>query len=282
MNFNTINGIQIAGNIYAHIQNEIQSLHIQPSLVAVLVGNNPASLRYIEQKKKWAETVGIQFTLKHFEIDISQKELEAEIHKINTHPDIHGCIVQLPLPNHIDSLSIISTLSPKKDVDGFHPENQGKTVIGDDSGMIPCTPAGIMHIFADQNISLSGKKVAILGRSNIVGKPLTNLLINAGATVVSCNSQTPDITLYTKDADIIVLATGNPGLLRADMISKEAIIIDVGFSVINGKICGDADFENISKNGNLITPVPGGVGPLTVAFLMKNTLEASKKLAEEK
>jgi len=271
-----IDGKQIAQDIYKDLATKVSEWEWTPKLAAVLVGNNPASLKYIDQKRKNAEKVGIDFELIHVAENISQEDLLQVLNDLNTDADVSGYIVQLPLPQHIDTSLVIESISPEKDVDGFHPVNQGKGIIGDDSGFIPCTPAGVMHILHTLSINLAGKEVSVIGKSNIVGKPLVNLLMNAGATVTSCNSKTKDLKKHTSQADIVILAAGVPKMLTADMISHNTIVIDVGFSIIDGKIYGDADFESIEKNGNLITPVPGGVGRLTVAMLLSNTFKAYK------
>ncbi|MCP4522799.1 MAG: bifunctional 5,10-methylenetetrahydrofolate dehydrogenase/5,10-methenyltetrahydrofolate cyclohydrolase [Candidatus Gracilibacteria bacterium] len=269
-----IDGKKMALELYNTLQEDIRSQNIIPQLGVVLVGNNPSSLRYVEQKKKWADFVGINIHIYNMKQNVTQIELEKKIEEINQNNKIDGYIVQLPLPRHINEKKIINLIDPKKDVDGFHPENIGKLMIGDTSGFISCTPAGIVHIINTLNIELPGKHVSIVGRSNIVGKPLAALLINAGATVTVCNSKTPNIKNFTSTSDIVIMATGQPNLLRLDMVRIGTTIIDVGFTVIDGKIYGDADYEIIEKTGSCITPVPGGVGPLTVAMLMKNTFKA--------
>lgn len=269
-----IDGKKIAKDEYELLKEEIKSMQEKPSLHALLVWNNPSSLRYIRQKKKWADYIWIDFFLYHFEEDWEEKVLLEKIESLNNNKKVSGIICQLPLPEKIDTKKVIDSIHPLKDVDGFTNINMGKIVIGDDSWLVPCTPAGVMHIFEKEKIDLKGKKVVIIGRSNIVGKPLVNICINKQATVSCCNSQTKDIKEYTKDADIVILATGNPWLLSLDMINDATIVIDVWFTVEDGKIYGDACFEEIEKNGNKITPVPGWVGALTVLFLMKNTLKA--------
>ena len=249
----------------------------QPSLWVILVWDNPESLRYIGQKRKWAETLGISFELFLLDKQTSENAVLEQINQLNNNSDIDGFMVQTPLPKHIDTQKILNAIDPKKDVDGFHPENQWKIMIGDHSGLVPCTPAGVMYIFKSENISLAGKIVTIIGRSNIVWKPLVNLCINAGATVIACNSHTQNLSEHTKKSDIIILATGVPGLLSIEMVSDQAVIIDVWFSVIDGKIYGDACYQELLNNGNTITPVPGWVGPLTVAMLMKNTLQSAQQ-----
>lgn len=266
-----LDGKKIAGKLYKELRSSLASLEGTPKLWAILVGNNSESLRYIGQKKRFAQKIGMDFELKTLPVTLSWEELENVVDEFNARKDISGYIVQLPLPAHIDAQKIINRINPSKDVDGFHPLNQGKVLLGQDSGFVPCTPAGILYILEKYNISLAGKKIVILGRSAIVGKPLAALCINSWATVTSCNALTPDISLYTQTADIVICATGKKHILKASMISPQAIVIDVGFSVIDEKIYGDADYENILLQGNSITPVPGGVGPMTVAMLLQNT-----------
>lgn len=217
------------------------------------------------------------FSLFQFPESISQQQLEAEILKLNSDSSISGYIVQLPLPNHISSSEIIKKIHPAKDVDGFHPINQGKLMIWDTTGFVPCTPAWVMEILKKYNIQLKGKKVVVIGRSNIVGKPVALLCINAGATVISCNSHTPDISHYTRDADIIISATGQAWIIKASMISPLCVVMDVWFSIVDGKITWDASYAEILKQWNTITPVPGWVGPMTVAMLLTNTIKAHKQ-----
>ncbi|MCD5380572.1 bifunctional 5,10-methylenetetrahydrofolate dehydrogenase/5,10-methenyltetrahydrofolate cyclohydrolase [Candidatus Gracilibacteria bacterium] len=281
-----INGGKIAKKMYEKLREDVSQIKgDKPTLGAILVGDNSASLRYIKQKRKWAKFVGMNFELKQFEENISEKKLLQFIESWNNDENISGYIIQLPLPEHINSTKILRTVSPEKDVDGFHPENQGKVLLGDESGFAPCTPHGVMEIFEELGSlltspqgrgikGLQGKEVVVIGKSNIVGKPLVAMLMNAGATVITCNSKTPDINKFTKSADIVICAAGVPGLLKLENISKDTIVIDVGFTIIDGKIYGDAEFEAIHENGNFITPVPGGVGRLTVANLLKNTFKA--------
>lgn len=271
-----INGKDIAGKIYEDLKNMVTKSTQKYCLVAVLVWDNSASLRYIAQKKKWAEYVGINFRLDQFDENISQTELLKHIDALNNDANITGYIVQLPLPDHIDPTPIINAIDPKKDVDGFHPQNQGKIMIWDDSGLVCCTPAGVMDMLKSIDFDLDWKIATVVGKSNIVGKPLANLLMNAWATVVSCDSKTPDISVYTKQSDLIIMAAGVPWLLKADMVNPWATIIDVGFTIQNGKVYWDADFENLESKVAAITPVPGWVGALTVANLMKNIIKAGQ------
>lgn len=264
-----LNGKLIAEQIFSELLEQIAKLPKPPKLAVVLVGDNPASLSYIRQKRKAAERLGMDFELFSFEASISEQELVAAIQRLNTNPDITGFIVQLPLPAHINTNAIIAAIDPRKDVDGFTAENIGQLFLGT-TDLISCTPRGVMELLARSNIDVRGKSVTIIGRSNIVGKPLSLLMINAGATVTVCNSQTKNIRHSTLAADIVVVATGQPKLLTLDMVKPGTVVIDVGFSVVDGKISGDTDYEAIEPTC-LITPVPGGVGPMTVAMLMKNT-----------
>ncbi len=272
---------KIAWEIYEDLTKKIQNIKTKPCLWAVLVWENAASLRYIAQKRKFAQQIWMDFQLFQFPISISQENLIEEIQSLNNNSEVSGYIVQLPLPSHINPNDIISEISPEKDVDWFHPVNIWKITIWDTGWFAPCTPAWIMKIFKYYNISLSWKHVVILGRSNIVWKPLALMCINAGATVTSCNSKTPQVSDFTQKADIIVCATGQKHILTADMTDEKTVIIDVWFSLEDGKIYGDADFENISRQGNAITPVPGGVGPMTVAMLLSNTYLAHERSSKK-
>ncbi len=267
---------QVAWEIYEKLKNEITLLEKKPKLWAVLVWNNPSSVRYINQKQKWAQYVWIDFELFKFDENITEIELLEVINKLNNDENISWFIVQLPLPKHINEKNVINSINPKKDVDWFHPENQWKTVIWDSSWFAPCTPAGMIELLKYYKIDVVWKNIVIIWRSNIVGKPIANLLINLGATVTVCNSKTKDITFFTKNADIVITAMWSPKFLTVDKINKETIVIDVWFTVIDDKIYWDCDFENILKNWNMITPVPGWVWALTVACLMQNTLSSHK------
>ncbi len=271
-----LNGKKIAREIYENLREQVAKMTKKPKLGIILVGENPASLRYVGQKKKWANFVGIDFHLEQMPESISEQQVLSKIQEFNADESMSGFMVQLPLPKHINEEKIINAISPLKDVDGFHPENLGKIMIGDNSGFVPCTPFWIMKLLEFENIALSWKNICIIGRSNIVGKPIANLMINAWATVTVCNSRTKNLEFFTKSADIIVVATGVPHLLKAKMLQEKTIIIDVGFTVVDGKIYGDADFENIKKEWHKITPVPGWVWAMTVAMLMTNVVKSSK------
>lgn len=248
----------------------------QAGLAVVIVGNNPASQVYVRNKMKACENVG--FYSENIELDenISEKELLQEIDKLNKNDRINGILVQLPLPSHINELKIIDSISPKKDVDGFHVANIGKMVIGDETGFLSCTPYGIMQLLEEYKIEIAGKDAVIIGRSNIVGKPMALMLIQKGATVQVCNSRTKDLRKKLNDADIIIVAAGVPKLLKKEDVKEGAVVIDVGINRVDGKICGDVDYEEVAERASYITPVPGGVGPMTIASLIKNTFKSYK------
>lgn len=248
----------------------------QVGLAVVIVGNNPASQVYVRNKMKACENVG--FYSENIELDenISEKELLQEIDKLNKNDRINGILVQLPLPSHINELKIIDSISPEKDVDGFHVANIGKMVIGDETGFLSCTPYGIMQLLEEYKIEIAGKDAVIIGRSNIVGKPMALMLIQKGATVQVCNSRTKDLRKKLNDADIIIVAAGVPKLLKKEDVKEGAVVIDVGINRVDGKICGDVDYEEVAEKTSYITPVPGGVGPMTIASLIKNTFKSYK------
>ena len=248
----------------------------QAGLAVVIVGNNPASQVYVRNKMKACENVG--FYSENIELDenISEEELLQEINKLNKNDRINGILVQLPLPSHINELKIIDRISPEKDVDGFHVANIGKVVIGDETGFLSCTPYGIMQLLEEYKIEIAGKDAVIIGRSNIVGKPMALMLIQKGATVQVCNSRTKDLRKKLNDADIIIVAAGVPKLLKKEDVKEGAVVIDVGINRIDGKICGDVDYEEVLEKASYITPVPGGVGPMTIASLIKNTFKSYK------
>jgi len=245
-------------------------------LAVVIVGNNPASQVYVKNKIRACEDVG--FYSENIELDenISEKELLQEIDKLNKNDRINGILVQLPLPAHINELKIIDSISPEKDVDGFHVSNIGKMVIGDETGFLSCTPYGIMQLLEEYKIEISGKDAVIIGRSNIVGKPMALMLIQKGATVQVCNSNTKDLRKKLNKADIIIVAAGVPKLLKKEDVKEGTVVIDVGINRVDGKICGDVDYEEVAEKTSYITPVPGGVGPMTIASLIKNTFKSYK------
>ena len=245
-------------------------------LAVVIVGNNPASQVYVKNKIRACENVG--FYSENIELDenINEKELLQEIDKLNKNDRINGILVQLPLPAHINELKIIDSISPEKDVDGFHVSNIGKRVIGDETGFLSCTPYGIMQLLEEYKIEIAGKDAVIIGRSNIVGKPMALMLIQKGATVQVCNSNTKDLRKKLNKADIIIVAAGVPKLLKKEDVKEGTVVIDVGINRVDGKICGDVDYEEVAEKTSYITPVPGGVGPMTIASLIKNTFKSYK------
>lgn len=265
---------KIASILYEELRREISKLNRKPTLWVILVWDNASSLRYINQKKKSAEDLWINFELIKLSSNINEVTLLSMVEKLNNDDTISWFMIQAPLPDHIDFNKIMCSIKPEKDVDWFHPENQWKVLIWDNSGMVPCTPAWIIKIIASLEIELEWKIVTVIWRSNIVWKPIAALLINKWATVIVCNSKTKSISNYTQISDIVISATWKPGILSLDMINSNTVVIDVWFTVIWDKIFWDADFENINLVWNKITPVPWWVGSLTVAMLMNNTLKA--------
>lgn len=245
-----------------------------PGLAVIILGNNAASKIYVKSKIRACEKTGILSSEIILDENISEEELINEIEKLNNDENINGILVQLPLPPHINEKKICEAISVKKDVDGFKAENLGKIMLGDDDGFISCTPQGIIYLIDQLNMDLHGKNVVVVGRSNIVGKPVASLLINKGATTTVCNSKTKDLAGILKKADIIVIAIGKAKFLTKDMVKEGAVVIDVGINRVDGKICGDVDYENVKDIVSHITPVPGGVGPMTIAMLLKNTVKA--------
>ena len=276
-----IDGKKIAKDLRQNLKNEIQNLknNVKPYLVVILIGNNTASKIYVKNKEKSASEVGIKSKVIELEANISEKDLIKKIEYLNLNINVHGILVQLPLPKHIDERKIISKINPIKDVDGFHPVNVGNLSSGNDA-MIPCTPLGCYLLLKNTIQNLSGKNVVIIGRSNINGKPMAQLLLKENCTVTVTHSKTKNIEKICKHADIIVVAVGKPKMINKNWVNKNSVVIDVGINRIeeNGskKIVGDADFENIKNEVFAITPVPGGVGPMTIACLLKNTLKAYK------
>ena len=250
---------------------------IIPKLAVIMVGDNPASKVYVKNKSKACEEVGIEYEEFLLDESTTQKELIELINKLNERKDVTGILLQSPIPNHLDINEAFRTISPDKDVDGFHPVNVGKLTLGQDT-FVSCTPYGVIKMFEEYNIDLEGKNLVIIGRSNIVGKPLIQCCLNKNATVTVCHSRTKDLAEHTKKADIVIVAIGKAKFLTADMVKEGAVIIDVGINRgEDGKLCGDVDFENVSKKASYITPVPGGVGPMTIAMLMNNVIKAAKE-----
>ncbi len=248
-----------------------------PGLAVIIVGDNQASRVYVNNKKKSCAELGIYSEEYALPEATTEKELLELVEKLNTKSDIHGILVQLPLPRHIDEKTILNAISPDKDVDAFHPVNVGKIMIGD-FDYLPCTPAGIMELIAESGIDLEGKQCVVIGRSNIVGKPMSMLLLHKNATVTICHSRTKNLKEVCKTADVLVVAIGRCKMIDADYVKEGAVVIDVGMNRDeNGKLCGDVDFDSVAPYTSAITPVPGGVGPMTIVTLMKNTVTAAKK-----
>ena len=272
-----LDGKAFAEKITSQIKEELKNSPRKPSLAVVIVGNNPASQIYVRNKAQKAEELGIKSMVVEFSEDISQSWLETEIENLAKNADIDAILLQLPLPNGLDAKKIIEKIPPQKDVDGFHPYNLGKLLSGDIPYAVPCTPLGVMELLKEYNIDVAGKNVVIMGRSNIVGKPLAVLMTKANATVTLCHSKTQNLKEITKNADILVSAVGKPQFIKADDVKDGAIVIDVGINRLeDGKIAGDVDFESVKEKASYITPVPKGIGPVTIAMLMKNTVKLSK------
>ncbi len=276
-----IDGKSLASKIQSQITQDViklkESKNITPGLAVILVGDDAASHSYVKMKAKACKDVGFYSIVHEMPSSISQEEIIATISMMNQNPRIDGILVQLPLPKHIDTTKIIEVIDPKKDVDGFHPYNVGRMMTGLES-FVACTPLGVMKLFEEYNINLQGKDVCVVGASNIVGKPMANLLVNANATVTVTHIYTKDLASHTKNADIVIVGTGVQGLIKEDMVKEGAVVIDIGFNRLeNGSIVGDVDFANVSKKCSYITPVPGGVGPMTIAMLLSNTFDAAQK-----
>lgn len=254
----------------------LKSKGIIPKLAVIMVGDNPASKVYVKNKSKACEEVGIEYEEFLLDENTTQKDLISLIEQLNEREDVTGILLQSPIPAHLDINEAFRTISPKKDVDGFHPVSVGKLTLGQDT-FVSCTPYGVIKMFEEYNIDLEGKNVVIIGRSNIVGKPLIQCCLNKNATVTVCHSRTKNLAEHTKRADIVIVAIGKAKFLKEDMVKDGAVVIDVGINRgEDGKLCGDVDFENVSQKASYITPVPGGVGPMTIAMLMNNVIKAAK------
>ena len=284
-----ISGTEIAKEIREELKQEIAELkakhNLVPGLVTVLVGEDPASQVYVGSKVKTCEALGVYSERHDLPVDTSEADLLALIDKLNKDPRIHGILVQLPLPKHINETNVLFAINPKKDVDGFHPVNVGKLMIGEPD-YLPCTPHGIQQLLIRSGVEIEGAEVVVVGRSNIVGKPIANILLQkqkgANATVTVCHTRTRDISFHTKRADILIVAAGRPKAITADMVKEGVVVIDVGVNRIgmseSGKaiLAGDVDFEAVKEKAKAISPVPGGVGPMTITMLMLNTVRAAK------
>ena len=283
-----LSGLDTAAKVYESFNDRIKVLStkgVVPGLCVVLVGEDPASQIYVRTKSKKLKSIGLVSETIHLDADVTEQKLLSIIEDLNANSKFHGILVQMPLPEHINSQNIINSINPAKDVDGFHPENVGWLSIGKPR-FIPCTPKGIMRIFSHYNIDLTGKDIVVIGRSNIVGRPMSILVSsnNANGTCTICHSRTKNINDYSRNADIIISAIGVPNFLTSEMIKEDSIIIDVGINRIDSdnekgyKIVGDADYDSVFDKVSKITPVPGGVGPMTIAMLVENTIEAAENI----
>ena len=252
---------------------------VQPCLVVILVGDNPASAVYVRNKVAGCEKAGFRSLKFEYPADVAPEQVLDKIAELNADPTVHGILVQLPLPRQFDEDKVLEAISPEKDVDGFHAKNFGLLLQGRKS-FYPCTPWGVMKMFESEGVALKGKEAVVIGRSNIVGKPMAIMLLSQGATVTICHSQTADLAFHTKRADILVVAVGKAKFVTGDMIKPGAVVIDVGMNRDeHGKLCGDVDFDSAREVASLITPVPGGVGPMTITMLLANTLESARRVA---
>ncbi len=286
-----IDGVAVAKAVRADVARdtaELRARGIVPGLTVVIVGEDPASVTYVRSKEKASVEAGMRGETLRLPASVSQAELEALIDRLNADPQVHGILVQSPLPKHIDANTVVRRIAPAKDVDGFHPVNVGKLLIGEKDGFAPCTPAGVQELLVRYGVETSGKDVVIIGRSNIVGKPMAALLVQSGkgadCTVTVCHSRTRDLASHTRRADIVIAAIGKPEVVTADMIRPGAVVIDVGINRVPDpgsakgyRLVGDVHFESVRRVASLITPVPGGVGPMTIAMLLANTVRAARQ-----
>ena len=273
-----LDGKKLRDKVLDELKLELDKFDKKPCLVVILVGENPASKIYVNNKKKTAEKLGINSIVVNYSEDVLEETLLEKIEELNNNPDVTAILVQLPLPKHINKLKVINAISPKKDVDGFSIENSGKLLVGEEPYVYPCTPCGIIRMLDEYNIEIAGKHAVIIGRSNIVGKPLSQMLLNRNATVTVCHSHTKNLSEITKTADIVLSAVGEKIILGKNMLKSGSVLIDVGiFKDENGKTRGDVEFDEVAPFTSYISPVPGGVGPMTIAMLMSNTVELFKK-----
>ncbi|MBQ4037842.1 MAG: bifunctional methylenetetrahydrofolate dehydrogenase/methenyltetrahydrofolate cyclohydrolase FolD [Clostridia bacterium] len=279
-----INGKEVSATLRERIRTETERLvretGVRPGLAVILVGEDPASQVYVKNKKKGCDQVGFLSREYLLPENATQEELFSLIDALNADPEIHGILVQLPVPRHIDGAEVIRRIDPKKDVDAFSAENVGKIMIGD-FDFVPCTPAGIMELLEAYGIDPAGKRAVVIGRSNIVGKPMAMLLLHKNATVTVCHSRTVGLAEICREADLLVAAVGKPHFVTEDMVKEGAVVIDVGIHRTENGLCGDVDFDRVKEKASFITPVPGGVGPMTITLLLKNTLTAAKNAAEK-
>jgi len=271
-----IDGKAVAQQVEAEVRDELQRLGYTPNLVVIRVGNDPASEVYVRNKARKAKELGLRGTELVFDASMREPDLLGQIARLNGDPNVDGILVQLPLPKQIDSKKVIEAIDPRKDVDGFHPMNVGLLHLGQPS-LVPCTPAGILRLIRATGAGIEGARAGVIGRSDIVGKPVAALLLRENATVTICHSKTRDLAAVAREADILVAAIGRPRFVTAAMVKPGAVVIDVGINRVEGKLTGDVDFQNVREIASWITPVPGGVGPMTIAMLMRNTVIAAKE-----
>ena len=274
-----LDGKAMSEELRAEIARRVAALKergVTPGLAVILVGDDPASQIYVRNKGIGCEKTGMHSVTIRMPEDTTQQALEDQIRALNADPAIHGILVQLPLPPHLDEAAALAAIAPEKDVDGFHVQNAGRLLCGL-PGVVACTPKGAMEMIRRTGVSLSGKEAVVVGRSNIVGKPMAMLLLQANCTVTMCHSRTADLASHTRRADILVAAVGKPGFITADMVKPGAIVIDVGINRVDGRVVGDVDFERVKDVAGWITPVPGGVGRMTITMLLQNTLEAAER-----
>lgn len=277
-----IDGKAISASVREEMKEEVAAMETKPGLAVIIVGNDPASKTYVKNKKKGCEQVGFYSEVHELPESTTQQELVALVNKLNGDEKIHGILVQLPLPRHLDDKAVIAAIDPRKDVDAFAEVNVGKIMIGNHS-FLPCTPAGIMVLLERSGIDISGKECVVVGRSNIVGKPMAMLLLGANGTVTVCHSKTRDLAEVTRRADILVVAIGKADFITGDMVKEGAVVIDVGMNRnAEGKLTGDVDFKSVEPKASYITPVPGGVGPMTITMLLRNTITAKLAADAEK
>ena len=289
MTARNIDGVALSAQVRGEIAQraaELTAQGVQPCLAVILVGGDPASAVYVRNKVAGCEKAGIRSLKFEYGADVAPEEVLAKIAELNADPSVHGILVQLPLPKQFDEDKVLEAISPEKDVDGFHAENFGLLLQGRKS-FYPCTPWGVMKMLDSENVQIKGAEAVVIGRSNIVGKPMAVMLLSRGATVTVCHSQTKDLAFHTRRADIVVAAVGRPNFLKGDMIKPGAVVIDVGINRLTegpnaGKLCGDVEFDTAREVASLITPVPGGVGPMTITMLLANTVESAQRALEAK
>ena len=258
---------------------DLEAEGVKPHLAVVLVGEDPASQIYVRNKERACEKLGIRSTVLRLAAECTQQELEDAVRTLSADPQVHGILVQLPLPRHLDAAAVIALIDPRKDVDGFTPVNAGRLLNGE-KGFVACTPGGVMEILRHYDVPICGRSAVVVGRSNIVGKPMALLLLAENATVTVCHSRTRNLAQVTRGADILVAAVGKAGFITADMVKPGAVVVDVGINRVNGAVVGDVDFKSVSEVAGFLTPVPGGVGQMTITMLLKNTLDAARMQAK--